>query len=226
MIKPMQIKKIMLFVVLMMLPLSASAEWLEDIFKAALKIYGINVEMKDLDRNQLTQLNNINDSLTGTHNYGSQYYNANQFGWGQDSSNWQLLLAQAARGGGNGEVGHAMNQLSPQFPIRSSLGSSNETQNEYYRLQAQTTLASRATSQTAFEQLNREADTLQNLHNLIDRAPDSKSAADINNRLAAENALINIQQAKLLAVLVQQAAIDSQARANTAKENAEFFDKR
>ncbi len=208
---------------LCMAPHAASANWLEDIFKIGLKIYGIEVDVRNLNQQQLNEMGKITAGLTGTHTYGSQYYDPNQLSWGQGTNDWQAMLAMARAGGGSGQVGNAMSQLTTQFPMTPALGSSNETENQYYLLQAQTTLASRAASQVAFTQMNQETDTVQHLNRMIDATPDSKSTADLNNRLAAENAMVNIQQTKLLAVLVGQAAIDSQEKANRAKETAEFF---
>jgi hypothetical protein len=224
------------FMMMFFLPLSASAEWIIDIFNKLKKTYELLDSMKNQDRDQLNKLKDINDhldtlrrlniqlnnSLIGKHNYGSQNYDVNRFNWGKEN-NWQSILALVNNGGGNNDLGSYVRRASNQFPIRDSLGS-NDVQNEYYRMQAQTTIASRASSQLAFDQLNSEYDTMQQLHKLIDATNDNKSAVDLNNRLVTENAMINLQQAKLMAVLVQQVSIDAQEKANRAKANAEFFD--
>jgi hypothetical protein len=226
---------ILTFTILFSLP--AHANWLEDIFKATLKVYGVNLEMKGINQSQLdetrdikkisqSQLNEvqkISGGLTGTHQYGSQFYDPNKLFWGKGGNDWQSILALTHAGGGEGTLGSAIRQLSSQFPIRGSLGSSNDTENEYYRLQAQTSLASRASAQTAFDQMKNQDDTMKQLHNMIDKTPDNKSSVDLNNRLSEENISVNMQQVKLLAVLAQQLAIDSQEKANRANESAEFF---
>jgi hypothetical protein len=233
----MKTTRILILLILVFIPLPANASWLQDIFNAAMKIYGINVDIRGLNQSQLkemqglsgisqsqlNEMNKISGGLMGTHQYGQKNYDANQFSWGEGSSDWQSILALAQTGGGEGALGSAMRQLANQFPMNKTLGSSNEVENEYYRMQAQTTLASRASAQTAFAQLNHEEAAMQQLHTMIDTTPDNKSAVDLNNRLLAENTLVNIQQAKLLAVLVQQTAMDSQEKANRAKENAAFF---
>lgn len=194
------------------------------------KMYGLNVDIKNLDQNlfdvnkdQLTQLNAINQDLTGTHRYGSMNYNSHQYSWGDGSDNWQSLLSLYKTGGG-GELATMAGKLSKDFPIADNLDTTNPTENEYYRLQAQTTLASRASSQLAFNQVSQESKVVETLHDEIDQTKDNKSSVDLNNRMLSEQNRMSIQQTKLLATLVQQAAIDSQEKANHAKENATFFD--
>lgn len=231
-------KLAIVFTLTFLLPLTAQANWLEDIFKVSKQIYQVNfdidgiaksqldetIKIKKSNEFQLDEMKRIAGGLIGTHQYGSQYYDPEQLSWGEGSSNWQSVLALSHTGGGSGALGSAMKQLGRDFPINHDLNSPNETENKYYQLQAQTALASRASAQTAFDQLNNEDQTMKQLHNLIDTTKDNKSAVDLNNRLVAENTMVNIQQAKLLAVLVHQIAMDSQEKANRAAENAAFFD--
>src|SRR6478672_4298908 len=104
----------MLCMMLGFLPLTAQANWMKDIFSAAMKIYGVNLELKNLDQSQVDALNNIKDlnksqltemqkitnGLTGTHQYGNEAYEANQLGWGKSAKDWQSLLALAEVGKG------------------------------------------------------------------------------------------------------------------------------
>jgi regulator of replication initiation timing len=214
----MKIFKLILAVWICFFPLASFADEMQLILilKTMYDMYKQGTEMKNLD-------SQIVDGLTGQHNYGSKYYDPNGLSWGSGANEWQSVLAMAKNGGGSGEVGSVINQLAKTYPISSTLGAS-ETENEYYRMQAQTTLASRASSQVAFDELNKEAESINQLHREIDQTKDAKSSADLNNRLAIENSKINIQQAKLMAVLVQQISADSQSRANIAKENAQFLD--
>ena len=205
------------------MPGSASANWLKDLFDMATKIYNVNVDANNISQDQLQQMAKITAGLTGTHDFGSQSYDANRFAWGQGTDDWQSILTMANQGGGNGPLGGIIKSMRYDYPIAESLGSSNEKQNQYYLMQAQTALASRAGAQLVFAQINQEAKTLQYLHSKIDTTADNKSAVDLNNRFAAENTMVNIQQAKLLAILAEQAAVDAQEKANRAKESAEFF---
>jgi hypothetical protein len=196
-----------------------------DIIKIVGKIYGVNLDIKNLNDLQVNRLDSVVKGLTGTHSYGSMIFDQNQYDWGSGANSWQDILAMSLNGSGSGQLGSVIQRLSKEYPIE-ALHSQNKTENEYYLLQAQTTLASRSSSQLAFDQVAKEEQVMKALQAAIDKSQDSKSAADLNNRLIAEQNNLSIQQAKLLAVLVQQVAVDAQEKANRAKEDAEFFDYR
>lgn len=201
-----------------------------DLFNVMTKVQGIDLDIKNinkdtfnLNKDQLSQLTLITNGLIGTHSYGKMNYDNNLFDWGKGSNNLQDMLSLYKSGNG-GRLAQVSNDLEKQFPISNSLGSPSQTENEYYLLQAQTTLASRSSSQVAFEQVSKESKVIEDLHNEIDKAKDNKSAVDLNNRLVSEENNMSIQQTKLLALLVQQEAINSQEQANHTKESVEFFD--
>lgn len=206
------IKRILIFLIIFNItfPITSNAIGWKALFDAMTKIYGINLDMKNLDADQLSKLNDLADSLKGTHDYGGQYYNANDYGWGNGTSDWQSILSMARSGGGDGELGSAISQLSRQFPISGGLNSGNDVENTYYDLQARDALASRSSSELAYKRSVEAERTMKNLHDLIDKTKDSKSAQDLNNRFASESAMNNIQQTKLLSILVQQASLAEQ----------------
>lgn len=208
----------------LMIPTTASAEidW-GDIFNMIAGMYGVSLDTNKIDKDQLDKLKDINNSLTGTHNYGNKNYDKNTYVWGNGTDDWQQVLAMS-RNGGSGELGSTISELSKQFPMTGSLKSRNPVENDYYDLQARTALASRSSAEVAYKQAVKEEKTMRNLHDMIDHAEDQKSAADLNNRFAAENAMTNVQQTKLLSILVQQQAVSAQEKANRAKEDMEFFD--
>ena len=202
---------------------TAFAMNISDIVNVLSHIYGVNLDMKNINQDELQQLRDLSRGLTGTHQYGAQYNDPNAFSWGGSTDRWQDLLSLSNGGMANGPLSSRMERLSRPFPIRDTLHSPNDRENEYYRLQAQTTLASRASSEVAFEQVNQEASVIHQLQSEIDRTPDTKSALDLNNRLLAEQNKLSIQETKLLVLLVQQTSVDSQGKANRAVEDAEFF---
>lgn len=249
----MMIKKLLILLCgLFLIVTPGYANWWSDIFIKLSQLYGLNLDMRNINRDQLEQMRSIasiNQSqltevrdlkginqtqnqrltsilggLTGTHSYGSQYYDANQYNWGNDASSWQSILALAKNQGSGSALGSVINRLSRDYPTLDSLGAKNDAETQYYRMQAQTTLASRATAQLSFEQMLQAAKTMQQLHAQIDKTQDAKAATDLNNRLAIEQANIGIQQTKLLAILVEQTAIDAQQKSNAAKQTAKFFD--
>lgn len=202
-------------------PISAHAVGWRMLFDALMNMYGVNLDMKNQNAESLDAINALNDSLKGTHQYGSRYLDNDSYNWGANS--WQEILSMSRSGIGRGQLADATARLAREFPIDGSLNSPNQIENDYYDLQARTALASRSTSEVAYKQAVREEKTMHDLNGLIDKTPDAKSAADLNNRLVAENAMTNVQQTKLLAVLVQQAALSEQEKANRAREDKEFF---
>jgi len=174
--------------------------------------------VRDMTSEGNNKLGSILGGLTGQHHYASDFEFSN---WGNDATNWESVLALADNHS-NSELGQEISRLSHDFPIE-HLNSNNDIENQYYRLQAQTTLASRAAAELSYRQASQSAAKMQQLKNQIDSTPDAKSAADLNNRLALENANISVQQTKLLAILVEQNALESQQKANAALYNAKFF---
>lgn len=187
------------------------------------KIAGADFSIEKANLGELAELQAMSKGLIGTHSYGSLYYDNNAYNWGNGADTWQGLLSLYQQGARDSRLSTIMQLVANQFPINTHLNSPNEIENQYYRLQAQTTLASRSSSQLVFDQVVREAKTLTELQAEIDRAKDSKSAMDLNNRLSLEHTNLTMQQTKLLALLVQQVATDAQEKANRANEDAHFF---
>ncbi len=187
------------------------------------KIAGTNLSIEKTNFGELSELQTMSNGLIGTHSYGSLYYDNNAYNWGNEANTWQGLLSLYRSGVHDSKLLNIMQTVANEFPINDRFKSPNDIENTYYRLQAQTTLTSRSSSELAFDQVSRQARTLIELQSEIDRAKDSKSAMDLNNRFASEQAHLTVQQTKLLALLVQQVATDAQEKANRANEDAHFF---
>lgn len=176
---------------------------------------------------QVKSLVDIHDGLQkgllGTHTYGGQFYDSSAYDWGDQADDWQKILAMSKNRNGSGNLSSVIGRVANQFPVQSQLGSTNSIENEYYDLQASTAIATRSGSELAFNQAVKNEKNIRQLHREIDQAPDAKSAADLNNRLASENAMLSVQQTKLLAMIAQQAAVEAQARAIRAQEDKAFF---
>lgn len=220
------ISKLLYFIVcfICITPISSLAFEIADILNIVGKIYGVNLDIKDFNEKIKNFNNDLVRGLTGRHDYGNNYYNPNLLSWGSQINNWRDVINMANNQGGSGELGNVLSELVKQFPISKEKMSDNDLENKYYLLQAETNLAARASSQVAFQQLKREEETIKQLHRLIDQTKDAKSSIDLSNRLASEQNRISIQEAKLLAVLVEQAAMTGQERSNHAVENNAFFD--
>jgi hypothetical protein len=209
--------------VMLLIPSVTLAFDISDLWDILEKSYERQVGIDTTTKDELVQLKALLAGLTGTHQYGSFNNDSSQFSWGTKTGDWQSILALYKNGDG-GELSRLESTFSKQFPIKDSLGSSNDIENQYYLLQAQTALATRSSSQLAFQQISNESQVIDDLQKQIDKAQDNKSAVDINNRLLAEQNKLSIQQAKMMTLLVQQGLVEAQEKSNRAKENADFFD--
>ncbi len=191
------------------------------------KILGENVLISEQALKQVKSLSSIHEGLEkgllGTHTYGGKFYDSLAYDWGGQADDWQKILSMSKNRNGSGNLSSVIGRVANQFPVQSQLGSTNSLENEYYDLQASTAIATRSGSELAFNQAVKNEKNIRQLHREIDQAPDAKSAADLNNRLASENAMLSVQQTKLLAMIAQQAAVEAQARAIRAQEDKAFF---
>lgn len=201
-------------------PISALAEPWGIIINALMQMATSEAGIDQSSLSEVSSLDKITNGLSGVHNYGRIGYNDSRYSWG--ANNWQEILAMA-NGGGSGDLADAIGRLRGEFPSNEPLNSNNDSENKYYDLVYKTALASRAASEVAYKQANDEEKTVSNLNKQIDMAQDEKSASDLNNRLAAEQASSSLQQTKLLSVIVQQQAIEQQEKTNIAKENMKFL---
>jgi type IV secretion system protein VirB5 len=176
---------------------------------------------------QIKSLSSIKDGLDkgllGTHGYGGKFYDSSSYDWGSQADDWQTILAMSKNRNGSGSFADMVGQVTKRLPMQSNLGSNNPLENDYYDLQASTAIATRSGSELAFNQAAKNEKNIRQLHREIDQTQDAKSAADLNNRLSSENAMLNVQQTKLLAMIAQQAAVEAQARSIRAEEDKSFF---
>lgn len=195
--------------------------WVE-LANALLKIANVNTDILNANKQEIIQFKEMNEHLYGTHTYGRRYYDSDGYSWG--GSSWQDVLALSKNGGAVGQLEKTVQTLAKEYPIQGSFNSPNEIERAYYRLQAQTALAARSAAEVSYQQAVKQEKNMHKLHDLIDQVEDEKSASDLNNRFASEQAMTSLQQTKLLSILVQQQAVAAQARANRAKEDMEFFE--
>lgn len=168
----------------------------------------------------------IQSYMTGHYGLGATNYQDYQ-SWGNGATDWQSVL-NMAQGGGNdsGLLGQQLKSASQDFPINTTLINQvnhSPTDQRYYALQAQTTLASRAASQVDFNQIQQEIQYQQKLKDQIDTTDNLKAATDLQNRLQVENNLIQLQLLRQIALLNQQKAIESQGQVNGTVTNAQFL---
>ncbi len=175
-----------------------------------------------------TDINNEISQLTGHYGMGNLYDDAaTQQGrlWSQD--NWQDVLKIAA--GGNysrfNQLQQAYSQLYPTVDQSQIVPSDpNNVKAVYYTQSANTNRATLAASEYAYNQINDHMKAVENLLAQVEgnNNNDEKSAIDLNGRLVAEVAFIQLQELKLQAIQTQMQATQAQGQVNGMTMDASF----
>jgi hypothetical protein len=232
-------KKFFLLLIITFTSSSLYANWEEDIWRSSLRLEKIQNslfdrqgQMLDVERNILSSQRNVqslvqemNKSVIGHSGWGNYQFHDHQ-SYGGGAGDWANVMRMAEAGGGQGELGNMLNELSGQFPANRSLfnrGIHDDKQQQYYALQAQTILAARAASHLDYNKIERQIQYQQMLQQQIEKANDLKAAVDLNNRIHIESNLINLEILRQVALLNQQQAVTQQASMNTALLNAKFL---
>lgn len=186
-------------------------------------------ELKDIKENGVKNLEFLKQQssyMTGHYGYSSIDNKPNLQNWGTGSNFWEQVLNVYQQGGNPGDVGSVAKTLERQYPIKSAseVYPYNAAQGQYYELQAKTTLASRALSQVSFDRVSKEIEMLDELKDEIEKSPNQKATLDLIARVQIESALIQTQIERLLATLLQQTSVNSQAEPNGAVATHHFFD--
>jgi hypothetical protein len=163
-------------------------------------------------------------TMIGSYGYGSLNYNPNLQSWGSNSENWNSVLSSYQQGGnGVAQIAQEHNQ---QFPIQQSSVVNPNPQSldaKYYSLQAQTALAARSASEYDYNNIQKQINNLQQLHDQVDKTTDLKAAVDLQNRLQYESSVIQIELLRLASLSNQQQAIEAQGESNAVVNNANAF---
>src|SRR5579872_4363258 len=169
----------------------------------------------------------VNSGIVGHSGWGT-YQTHDYQSYGDSAIDWNNVMRLAESGGGSGDLGGAISSIANQFPINQSQfnkGINNPTQQQYYALQSQTVLATRAASQLDYDKIQNQITYQQMLQNQIEKANDLKSAVDLNNRIQVEANLINLEMLRQQSLANQQQAISEQANINNSLLHAKFLTK-
>lgn len=172
-------------------------------------------------------MKDVQHGIVGHSGWGTYQFHDYQ-SYGNGANNWNNVMHMAEGGGGSGSLGITMNSLANQFPINQeqfNRGINNSSQQQYYALQSQTVLATRAASQLDYDKIQNQIAYQQMLQQQIEKANDLKSAVDLNNRIQVEANLINLEILRQSALANQQHAISEQANINSALLHARFLTK-
>jgi hypothetical protein len=172
-------------------------------------------------------MKSVNNGIVGHSGWGT-YQTHDYQSYGDSAIKWNNVMGLAKSGGGSGDLGGAISSIANQFPINQSQfnkGINNPAQQQYYALQSQTVLASRAASQLDYDKIQNQIAYQRMLQDQIENAKDLKSAVDLNNRIQLEANLINLEILREQSLANQQHAMSEQANMNTAFLHAKFLTK-
>jgi len=188
--------------------------------------HALSGKIGNMDTDLQAVINHQTEQLTGHFGFGSLHYDQNLMNWGQGSDTWSSVVNLYHSG--NGGLGQTMASMVGDFPVLSQPQASFNPymatrEKDYITLSSKTTLATRASSQLAFDKINQEMQVIHSLNQQIDSAPNAKAALDLNNRLTAENAEISLQLEKLLAAMLQQQAVENQGAQMELQNFKDFY---
>lgn len=172
----------------------------------------------------------VQGDMTGSYGWGTNGFQDFQ-SWGSDATNWNSVISVAQNGGSgsSSELGQMMQtiQNSPNQvvfnPNAFQQTDSNTNDENYYAMQAQTTIAARAASQVDFNNIQNQINYENGLRQDIENTTNLKAAVDLQNRLTAENNLIQLEILRQVALMNQQKSVSAQADINNATQNAAFL---
>lgn len=169
----------------------------------------------------MKELNRHTSGNSGWGNYGFRDYQS----YGQGARNWNLVL-QMTENGGSGALGQNMSGIAREYPTDKNTfnrGIKDPTSQQYYRLKAQTIVATRAASQLDYDKIQDQIEYQQMLQQQIEQTRDLKGAMDLSNRINVEGNLINLEILRQVSLLSQQQAINEQGSVNSALSHAKFL---
>lgn len=217
---------------------NAQANWFKDIIDTINKQGGItnnwlssiNAQqgaLLDSQRDVEKVMKQMNGHFTSHSGWGTYQFRDYQ-SYGGNANSWASVMKMAESGQGSGALGHAMGEISHQFPIDTityKKGISDSSSQKYYAIKTQTILAARAASQLDYNKIQEQIAYQQMLQQQIEKTKDLKAAIDLSNRIQVEGNLINLEILRQTTLLNQQQAVSEQANVNNALANARFLTK-
>lgn len=179
---------------------------------------------------KLKELKTVNEGiqkqLTGNFNYGA-YNNDDKATTARKitPSSWDDALKSAGNNKiyndayGNYKKIYALNKSDEVAPTSSG---SNLIKSHYERSQA-VNRAALASSEASFNQINEHIETLHKMVQELDAHPEEKAASEINARLVAENAFIQLEMLRQQTIQNQLLAMQSQGEINGMSDQADFL---
>lgn len=178
-------------------------------------------EMQD----QYDQMKQQYSSITGKYGWGN---------WNNSSSDltqrewapgdWKSALAGMS-GGNPSRYNELLEQYKQSHQTMSKdqfAKGSSQTLATSYQNQVQTNQASSVSATYEFNDINQHLQTLQQLGQQIEKAPNLKSAMDLNSRIQLEVAYVSIEELRMQTVLNQQMSQSQASQIAQENEAAKF----
>ena len=229
-------KKILFATLLLVQPIMVNAESAFDFAK----IFSILTEMAaqstiigNNSSGQLTALKDQNKlledtkkSMEGHYGYGSSFNNTSLDSWLHAGKDWGGLL-NGSQSGGSDPLATLARDIEREFPVVSSKSvypaAQNTEQAKLFDLLSKATVASRASSTLAYNNVDAELLMLEKLQAEIEKSPNQKATLDLIARIQIEEAKLMAYQIKSSAVSAQLTGLQAQQELSDAKWTSEFF---
>jgi type IV secretion system protein VirB5 len=184
--------------------------------------------MQDTYTNAQSQLDNIKslkEYNSGSYGYGAFENGLDALkGWQNPADNWRDAL-ETISGGNPERYAELVKSYEASHPMVSDevfAKGSSANQLTQYRYSKKVNKAISVETTKTFNEINTRLKNINKLALEIDKTPNTKSAMDLNSRLTAELAYINVMNLKLQTLLTQQVAQDSARELAEEGERARF----
>lgn len=217
-------KKILLLISILIIPLSVNADDISDILNILNNIYQVQNQYMP----QLPTINNtLTSNLQGNFGYGNllnTQSDLNQMLWSNNS--WQDVLNNV--GGGNAQqFSLAQQAYANLYPIVDSnqIGqtlTNNDLTRIQYNQQSSISRAALAASSYSYNDINQHIQNIHNILAMLENQPSEKAAIDLNTRLVAEISFIQLEELKQQDIQTQIIATQSQGTVNSLSDSSKF----
>lgn len=190
-------------------------------------IFDVNQAISEFSEAQLKQLEDQWAALTKAYGMSSTNMEKEARLWSSDE--WSAVLNQAS-GGNNQRFVQLMEAYADKYPILEPGGGQNMNTNALiknnYTDKGKTLNAALATSEYVYNDINPRIKRLEDILAYVDdegKNQNEKAAMDLNSRMVAELAFIQLEMLKMQSVNMQMNAIDMQNQHNLDTISKQFI---
>lgn len=180
-----------------------------DVINILEKTYGVDLDIQDIEGSIEGLSEDQLNAIIGSYGYGDLLNGSQDLEkrkWSADT--WDDAL-QGLSGGNDQRYQELVSAYKDQHPSLSkdevSKGSSDVYAADYQQM-VETNQAANVQASYAFEEVNEHLDNINELSKKIEEAENSKAIADLNARINAEIAYLQVEQIKAISILNEQMA--------------------